>query len=114
MILFVVYHYFLPPSEDLSKNGKLIPLNTGRHYVLAFIEISSSSVISLIYCPIVYSWPSFRAEEVISDNLKLDDDGLHVYSACGTYLGGYQPDSAGPRWCIDLSCVAGLAPSGKI
>ena len=28
-------------------------------------------------------------------------------SACGTHLGTYLPDDKGPRWCIDLACVAG-------
>lgn len=59
-----------------------------------------------------HGWPSFRQSEVVIENLKLDEDGLHVYSTCGTYLGGYQPDTAGPRWCIDLSCISG-EPTSK-
>ena len=50
-------------------------------------------------------WPSFRAAEVFTENVKVAD-GL-VTSACGTHLGTYLPDDKGPRWCIDLACVAG-------
>ena len=53
-----------------------------------------------------HGWPSFRGKEV-SSNVIISSDGLHVYSTCGTYLGGYQPDAQGPRFCIDLCCIAG-------
>ena len=54
-----------------------------------------------------HGWPSFRPPEIVEKNVKISDDGLHVYSTCGTYLGGYQPDSEGPRYCMDLVCIAG-------
>mmetsp|Transcript_48782 Transcript_48782/g.87862 ORF Transcript_48782/g.87862 Transcript_48782/m.87862 type:complete len:382 (-) Transcript_48782:72-1217(-) len=53
-----------------------------------------------------HGWPSFRAAELISENVKVDKDGI-VYSSCGTHLGSYLPDTAGPRYCLDLSCLAG-------
>jgi peptide methionine sulfoxide reductase MsrB len=52
-----------------------------------------------------HGWPSFRAAEVFADNVRVAD-GL-VTSTCGTHLGTYLPDDKGPRWCIDLACVAG-------
>ncbi|CAE7537032.1 unnamed protein product [Symbiodinium natans] len=53
-----------------------------------------------------HGWPSFRKEEVFSEHVTVDKDGF-VYSSCGTHLGSYLPDSAGPRYCMDLSCIAG-------
>ena len=56
-----------------------------------------------------HGWPSFREGEVFHDNVRTNSPkpGL-VTSACGTHLGSYLPDGR-PRWCIDLSCVAGTA-----
>jgi len=54
-----------------------------------------------------HGWPSFRAAEVVKEHVKVDKDGF-VYSSCGTHLGSYLPDADGkPRYCMDLSCVAG-------
>ena len=53
-----------------------------------------------------HGWPSFRKEEVFSEHVSVDKNGF-VYSSCGTHLGSYLPDSAGPRYCMDLSCIAG-------
>lgn len=53
-----------------------------------------------------HGWPSFRAAEVVKENVHHDADGF-VYSSCGTHLGSYLPDEKGPRWCMDLSCIAG-------
>lgn len=53
-----------------------------------------------------HGWPSFRSAEVVSENVHTDKYGF-VYSSCGTHLGSYLPDAKGPRWCMDLSCVAG-------
>lgn len=52
-----------------------------------------------------HGWPSFRAAEVIANHVIVSA-GL-VTSATGTHLGSYLPDDKGPRWCIDLSCIAG-------
>eukprot|EP01063_Lacrimia_lanifica_P031486 TRINITY_DN51_c1_g1_i1.p1 TRINITY_DN51_c1_g1~~TRINITY_DN51_c1_g1_i1.p1 ORF type:complete len:669 (+),score=242.37 TRINITY_DN51_c1_g1_i1:46-2052(+) len=53
-----------------------------------------------------HGWPSFRQEELVAANVVTDKDGF-VYSKCGTHLGSYLPDDKGPRWCLDLSCLAG-------
>jgi len=53
-----------------------------------------------------HGWPSFRAAEVVGEHVRVDENGF-VYSSCGTHLGSYLPDSRGPRWCMDLSCIAG-------
>ena len=54
-----------------------------------------------------HGWPSFRAAEVVNDNVVTDEETGYVTSACGTHLGSYLPDAEGARWCIDVSCVAG-------
>jgi hypothetical protein len=56
-----------------------------------------------------HGWPSFRAAEVVEGHVNFDKDGF-VYSSCGTHLGSYLPDDKGPRWCMDLSCIAGNPP----
>jgi len=53
-----------------------------------------------------HGWPSFRSAEVVREHVREDKDGF-VYSSCGTHLGSYLPDAHGPRWCMDLSCIAG-------
>lgn len=53
-----------------------------------------------------HGWPSFRLEEVVQAHVTHDADGF-VYSSCGTHLGSYLPDAKRPRWCMDLSCIAG-------
>ena len=52
-----------------------------------------------------HGWPSFRSAEVVREHVHLND--TLVTSSCGTHLGTYLPDDKGPRWCIDLACVAG-------
>ena len=54
-------------------------------------------------------WPSFRTGEFFSENVHISEDNLHVYSSCGTYLGGFNPDERGERYCIDLSCISGVS-----
>ena len=54
-----------------------------------------------------HGWPSFRKEEVISENVITHESEEYVYSKCGTHLGSYLPDSIGGRWCIDLVCISG-------
>lgn len=62
---------------------------------------------------LITGWPSFRTGEIFTDNVFISEDNLHVYSTCGTYLGGYSPDEKGERYCIDLSCVSGVGPIDK-
>jgi hypothetical protein len=57
-----------------------------------------------------HGWPSFRTEEVILANVVVDSNG-NALSKCGTKLGSYLPDTVGPRWCIDLSCISGQPKS---
>merc|ERR1712166_301806 len=60
-----------------------------------------------------HGWPSFRPEEVVQENVVTVSPGPTkpglVTSKCGTHLGSYLPDARGPRWCMDLSCIAGNA-----
>ena len=54
-----------------------------------------------------HGWPSFRPAEVVHENVITNTTTGLVTSSCGTHLGSFLPDSAGARWCMDLSCVAG-------
>jgi hypothetical protein len=54
-----------------------------------------------------HGWPSFRSDEVVKDNVLTDVSTGLVSSKCGTHLGSYLPDEKGPRWCMDLACIAG-------
>jgi hypothetical protein len=54
-----------------------------------------------------HGWPSFRSAEVFYDNVVTNKSTGFVTSKCGTHLGSYLPDNEGPRWCMDLSCIAG-------
>ncbi|KAJ1457565.1 hypothetical protein M885DRAFT_127580 [Pelagophyceae sp. CCMP2097] len=60
-----------------------------------------------------HGWPSFRAEEVVLQNVVTDMKTGLVTSKCGTHLGTFLPDANGDRWCIDLVCVAGKPVAGK-
>lgn len=53
-----------------------------------------------------HGWPSFRAAEVLRDNVKVHGGG-EVVSSCGTHLGHDLPDGTGERHCVNLLCVAG-------
>merc|ERR1712028_157594 len=54
-----------------------------------------------------HGWPSFRPAEVVTEHVVTDKTTGLVTSSCGTHLGSFLPDSAGARWCMDLSCVSG-------
>jgi len=56
-----------------------------------------------------HGWPSFRPAEVVDENVVTDVKTGYVTSKCGTHLGSYLPDTKGPRWCMDLSCISGVA-----
>mmetsp|Transcript_1056 Transcript_1056/g.1333 ORF Transcript_1056/g.1333 Transcript_1056/m.1333 type:complete len:266 (+) Transcript_1056:25-822(+) len=60
---------------------------------------------------IKHGWPSFRPEEMISENVILHDDG-RMESICGTHLGHNLPEGGVDRYCIDLVCIAGSPASG--
>ena len=53
-----------------------------------------------------HGWPSFRDQEVITDDTRVLEDG-EVVSVDGTHLGHNLPDGKGNRYCINLVCVAG-------
>ena len=64
-----------------------------------------------------HGWPSFRPSEVVWEHVRVLDD--EVVSTTGTHLGHAKPDGQGPRFCINLCCVAGLPaaaaePSGEV
>merc|ERR1712194_814399 len=53
-----------------------------------------------------HGWPSFRPEEMISENVILHEDG-RMESVCLTHLGHNLPESGVDWYCIDLVCIAG-------
>merc|ERR1711907_80884 len=61
-----------------------------------------------------HGWPSFRPAEVVTEHVITDKQSGLVQSSCGTHLGSFLPDSAGARWCMDLSCIAGSAASSTV
>jgi len=54
----------------------------------------------------IHGWPSFRDDEVITDDVRVLPNGETV-SVDGTHLGHNLPDSNGNRYCINLVSVAG-------
>jgi len=62
---------------------------------------------------LAHGWPSFRDAEVVKENIVIEPDG-EVTSVCGTHLGHNLPDGKGPRYCIDLVCIAGKPALGPI
>jgi len=57
-----------------------------------------------------HGWPSFRPEEMISENIKIYSNG-RMESKCGTHLGHNLPEGGVDRYCIDLVCIAGTPTS---
>lgn len=53
-----------------------------------------------------HGWPSFRPQEIVSENVIIHDDG-RMESRCLTHLGHNLPKGGVDRYCIDLVCVAG-------
>jgi len=56
-----------------------------------------------------HGWPSFRASEVIWENVRVLDGG-EVVTVDGLHLGHNLPDEHGDRFCINLVCVSGEKP----
>lgn len=52
-----------------------------------------------------HGWPSFRPDELVSENVIIHPDG-RMESRCLTHLGHNLPDDR-DRYCIDLVCMAG-------
>ena len=61
-----------------------------------------------------HGWPSFRPEEIVSENVIIHDDG-RMESRCLTHLGHNIPKDGIDRYCIDLLCIAGapLSPDDE-
>jgi len=53
-----------------------------------------------------HGWPSFRPQELVSENVILHNDG-RMESVCKTHLGHNLPSGGVDRYCIDLVCMAG-------
>ena len=53
-----------------------------------------------------HGWPSFRIDEVVWENVRVLLDGECV-TIDGVHLGHNIPDDNGPRFCINLVCIAG-------
>merc|ERR1712085_117350 len=53
-----------------------------------------------------HGWPSFRPEEIVSENVIIHEGG-RMESRCLTHLGHNLPDGGVDRYCIDLVCMAG-------
>lgn len=56
-----------------------------------------------------HGWPSFRRRETFHEHVEIERGG-EMHSTCGTHLGHNLPDEDGPRYCINLVCMAGRAP----
>jgi len=61
-----------------------------------------------------HGWPSFRPDELIKSNVFTDKDGFVYAKSSGAHLGSYLPDAQGPRWCLDLVCLAGNPYKGNL
>lgn len=55
----------------------------------------------------LHGWPSFRPDEIISENVIIHDGG-RMESKCLTHLGHNLPKGGIDRYCIDLVCMAGV------
>lgn len=60
-----------------------------------------------------HGWPSFRDAEVVTDNVRVLDNGETI-SVDGTHLGHNLPDGSGNRYCINLVSVAGQPETAKV
>jgi len=56
---------------------------------------------------LLHGWPSFRPDEIVSENVIIHDGG-RMESKCLTHLGHNLPKGGVDRYCIDLVCMAGV------
>ena len=103
---------FLYASPDIDLFAKLAPSGATTFYdavcgLPLFRAPVGRSLAAFQADTQEHGWPSFRPKEVITANVVTNQSSGFVTSKCGTHLGSYLPDAQGPRWCIDLSCVAG-------
>lgn len=55
----------------------------------------------------LHGWPSFRVQEIVGDNVRIDPVTQKVYSKCNTKLGSNEKDDKGARYCLNLVCLSG-------
>lgn len=104
------YRGYLEASEvDLF--GKLDPLVETIFYdsvcgLPLFIAPRGRSFDEFKRESLKHGWPSFRPEELVSENVIIHNDG-RMESRCLTHLGHNLPEGGVDRYCIDLVCMAG-------
>jgi hypothetical protein len=72
-------------------------------------EVTKRPLSQFLEESVKHGWPSFRAEDVVWENVRILDDG-EVVTRDGLHLGHNIPDEKGARFCINLVCVSGFAP----
>jgi peptide methionine sulfoxide reductase MsrB len=101
--------YLEAPEVDLF--GKLDPEEETIFYdsvcgIPLFIAPRGRSFEEFKAESLKHGWPSFRPEELVSENVIIHDDG-RMESRCLTHLGHNLPEGGVDRYCIDLVCMAG-------
>ncbi|KAL7552073.1 hypothetical protein ACHAWF_015325 [Thalassiosira exigua] len=109
--------YLASPEVDLF--GRLNPANQTVFYdsvcgLPLFVAPRGRTFEEFRDESLKHGWPSFRPEEMVSENVILHDDG-RMESACLTHLGHNLPEGGVDRYCVDLVCVAGepLSPDDE-
>jgi hypothetical protein len=103
---------FLFQDTDVDMFGKLDPTVETTFYdsscgIPLFVVPRGRTFADFKADTTEHGWPSFRAAELVPGSSYIVNATGEVLSKCGTHLGSYLPDSKGPRWCLDLSCVSG-------
>eukprot|EP00571_Detonula_confervacea_P010417 CAMPEP_0172303958 /NCGR_PEP_ID=MMETSP1058-20130122/5433_1 /TAXON_ID=83371 /ORGANISM="Detonula confervacea, Strain CCMP 353" /LENGTH=249 /DNA_ID=CAMNT_0013014995 /DNA_START=257 /DNA_END=1006 /DNA_ORIENTATION=+ len=101
--------YLAAPEVDLF--GKLDPQKETVFYdsvcgIPLFIAPRGRSFEEFKEESLKHGWPSFRPEELVSENVIIHGDG-RMESRCLTHLGHNLPEGGVDRYCIDLVCMAG-------
>lgn len=102
-------------SEEVDLFGRLDPKSETVFYdsvcgLPLFIAPRGRSFEAFKEESLHHGWPSFRPEEIISENVIIHDNG-RMESKCLTHLGHNLPKDGIDRYCIDLVCIAGAPPS---
>lgn len=101
--------YLAAPEVDFF--GKLDPKNETIFYdsvcgLPLFIAPRGRTFEEFKEESLKHGWPSFRPEELVSENVIIHPDG-RMESRCLTHLGHNLPQGGVDRYCIDLVCMAG-------
>ena len=101
--------YLAAPEVDLF--GRLDPSNETIFYdsvcgIPLFIAPRGRTFEEFKKESLKHGWPSFRPEEIVSENVIIHKDG-RMESRCLTHLGHNLPEGGMDRYCIDLVCIAG-------